>query len=631
VVYAKPADYVFANGKIYTVNEKQPWAEALAVKGNKIVYVGDAAGVAAYQGEGTEVIDLGGKMLLPGFISAHDHLIASSWTSAGVNLFDAKTKKEYLKLIKEYAEAHPDDKVIRGIGWNVENMGGVYPTAKELDAAVPDRPAFILDYTIHDGWLNTAALKAGNITKDTPDLLPGTTYWRRDKEGTPTGVAMEIQWMGAYVDAGAWEPEKMMRESTEKLFSIAAANGTTALLNPGVVTPNIKDTHGGMETDFKAAMAMLTELDKEGKLLLRVQALPMFKSATADPARFVAFAKEMSEQYNSDRLSVRSVKVHPEGNAVARAAPFLEPYIGTDNKGSFNVKPEVSREIVLLANKAGLDVMIHTDGDASSRAVVDAFEAAFKAGYKDNRNAIHHAQWIHPDDQQRIIDMKIPINATPSFFTDWSGQDAQFTELLGEERVKTSLGRYPDFSRAGNRVSISADVPSTMPDMQAPLFCVEAAVTMMEPSSPGSSKPFPPGLQGMTVEQAIRAVTIDAAWQLRMDDKIGSLEVGKYADLVVLEKNPFEVDPLQIEEIHVLMTMMDGKFTYQGTGDEYEDGVPDRDEYLTPAEFTPKVSQSQPKENEKKAMLAAMKFARLFCCGSGHAGAHHVHSSESIH
>lgn len=292
--------------------------------------------------------------------------------------------------------------------------------------------------------------------------------------------------------------------------------------------------------------------------------------------------------------------------------------------------PEVSRKIVLLANKAGLDVMIHTDGDASSRAAVDAIEAAFKAGYKDNRNAIHHAQWVHPDDQKRIIDMKIPINTTPSFFTDWSGQDAQYTQLLGEERVKTELGRYPDFARAGNRVSISADVPSTMPDMQAPLFCVEAAVTMMEPSNPGKSKPFPPGLQGLTVEQAIRAVTIDAAWQLRMDDKIGSLEVGKYADLVVLEKNPFDVDPLQIEEINVLMTMMDGKFTYQGRSHEGDDGVPDRDRYLTPAEFTPKVSQSEPKDHEKQALIAAMNFARFFGCGSGHAGAHHVHSIETI-
>lgn len=119
--------------------------------------------------------------------------------------------------------------------------------------------------------------------------------------------------------------------------------------------------------------------------------------------------------------------------------------------------------------------------------------------------------------------MKIPVNSTPSFSTDWSGQGKQYPELMGRDRVKTELGRYPDFARAGNRVSISADVPSTMPAMQAPLFCVEAAVTMMQPDNQGTSKPFPPGMQGLTVEQAIRAVTIDAAWQLRMDDKIGSL------------------------------------------------------------------------------------------------------------
>lgn len=235
--FADQADYVFANGKVYTVNEKQPWAEAVAVKGNKIVYVGDAAGAKAFVGEGTQVIDTTGKTVMPGFISAHDHLIASNWTTAGVNLFDAKSKEGYLKLIKEYADAHPDEKVVKGIGWNVENLGGV--------------------------------------------------------------------------------------------------------------------------------------------------------------------------------------------------APLLEPYEGKDTKGSFNVKPEVTREIILLANKAGLDVMIHTDGDASSRAAVDAIEATFKSDHKDNRNALHHAIWVHPDDQKRIIDMKIPINSTPSFSTDWAGQGEQYPQLLG--------------------------------------------------------------------------------------------------------------------------------------------------------------------------------------------------------
>lgn len=131
----------FTNGKVYTVNEKQPWAEAVAVNGNKIVYVGDAKAAQALVGRGTEQIDLAGKTVMPGFISAHDHLVASNWTTAGVNLFDVKSKEECLQRIKEYAEAHRDDKVVKGIGWNLENLGGEYPTAKDLDTAVPNRPA----------------------------------------------------------------------------------------------------------------------------------------------------------------------------------------------------------------------------------------------------------------------------------------------------------------------------------------------------------------------------------------------------------------------------------------------------------------------------------------------------------
>jgi len=144
--YAVPADYIFTGGKIYTMNDKEPEAEAIAVEGKKIVYVGDAAEVKKLAGEGTKQVDLKGRVLLSGFISAHDHLIASNWTNMGVNLFDARSKGEALNLIKEFAEANPDDKVIRGIGWSRETFGGELPTAELLDTVVPDRPAFLLDF-----------------------------------------------------------------------------------------------------------------------------------------------------------------------------------------------------------------------------------------------------------------------------------------------------------------------------------------------------------------------------------------------------------------------------------------------------------------------------------------------------
>ena len=554
------ADVVFTNADVYTVDSQQEWAEAVAVSGNKIVYVGDAAGVEPMIGDGTEVIDATGKVIMPGFVSVHDHLIASNWTNAGVQIYTATDKADALRMIKEYADANPDLKVVQGIGWDKNMLGGL-PVATDLDTAVADRPAIILDNTIHDAWLNTAALTAANITKDTEDTVPGVTYWERDADGNPTGAAIEVQWFQAYIDMGAWDADRMIRESAEKLQSLAARNGTTLVLTPGVVTPNIKDVHGGMEEDFKAALALLHEWEKAGTLLVRNQPQPMFKTTVGDPQRFVDFGVQMRGMYDSDLLRVQSLKIHPEGNTVAGTAPHTEPYIGTDNYGLFNVEPEVTMEIVTRAAKAGLDVFIHTDGDRSSRAAVDAILAAREMGY-DTRSALHHMIWVHPDDQERIIENKIPVNATPAFTSTFGGGAVDNLRLIGEERVRSSLGRYPHFARNGVKVSISADVPSTPQSMQAPLFVIQSAITLTDPADP-NAYPFPPDRTGLTVEQAVRAMTIDAAWQLRMEDKLGSLETGKLADIVVLDGNPFEVEHDEIKDINVLATMMDGRFTHR--------------------------------------------------------------------
>ncbi|WP_420582751.1 amidohydrolase [Reichenbachiella sp.] len=553
------ADMVFTNGNIYTINEAQPSAEAVAVKDGKIVFVGSTADAQAYIGDNTETTDLQGKTMMPGFVSAHDHLIASSWTSLGVQIYDAKDRADAIRMIKEYAEANPDKKVIQGIGWDTNMLEG-YPTAKDLDEAVPNRPAFILDNTIHDAWLNTAAFIAANITKDSPDVVPGVTFWKRDADGTPTGVGIELQWFEAYGQI-AWDPDNMIRESAEQLYTIGASNGTTTFLNPGIVTPNIKDVHGGMEKDFVVAMDILKGWENDGSLKMRTVALPIYKSAVGDPQKFVDFGVKMNKKYNSDKLMVTSLKIHPEGNTVAGTAPHVDNYPGTDHNGSFNVQPEETMTIVTKAAEVGLDVMVHTDGDRSSRAAVDAILAARKID-PNNRSALHHAIYVHPDDQQRIIDNKIPVNSTPNFTNTFGNGDKDNVRIRGLEQVNSSLGRYPHFARNGVRVSISADVPSTPASMQGPLFVVQCAVTLKDASNPDATA-FPENRTPMTVEEAIRAITIDAAWQLQMEDKIGSIEVGKYADLVVLGENPYEVDPEKLKDIKVMATLMDGEYTFQ--------------------------------------------------------------------
>ncbi len=554
------ADMVFTNGVVYTVNEAQPQAEAVAIKGNKIMSVGTNSEIEALVGDKTEVVDLEGKMMLPGFVSGHDHLVGAGWLLAGVKLTDARNQEELLKLIKDYADSNPDLEYILGNGWNFEQMEG-RPTAAMLDAIVPDRPVILTDYTCHEAWLNTAALKLGNVTKETPDILPGTMYWERDADGNPTGLGLEFQWLPTYIASGAWQPETGFPQSIETMMGVAVKNGTTTVQVTGVVSPQFTNWEG-QKKDFEIAMRILEEMRMEGTLPMRVFPMPIYKDVTAPVEEFVDFAAGMRDKYNDDQFRIQSIKIHPEGNWTAHAAPMLEPYLDTGEKGDFGVQPERTKELTLAANQKGLVTVVHTDGDASARAAIDAFVAAREAGYTDIRNAIHHLIWVHPDDYKRIVDMDIPINSTPGFGNEFGGQAEQAIAWLGEDRVSQEFCKYPDLARDGVKLSISADVLSMPLTSQAPLFQVEGAVTLKEPSYK-DSKAFPEGRVGMTVEQAIRAATIDAAYHLSMEDKLGSIEPGKYADFVVLDKNPFEVDPLEIEEIDVVMTMMDGKVRYR--------------------------------------------------------------------
>ncbi len=558
-VAAEKADYIFKNGTVYTMENKNPKAQAIAVTGKKIAYVGSNQGVNTFIGKKTKVIDLKGKTVFPGFVDAHDHMVSALWISQGADLSPAQNPQELARILKDYMAAHPDEKIVRGMGWNQKNAGGM-PTAKQLDAIIPDKPAILIDYSCHEAWLNSKALELGGVDKNTPDLKPGTTYWVRDDQGNPTGVAIEGQWTPTFVKLGLWKPETMVKASADVLFGVAKRNGVTTLMVPGFVTPNVVKAQESMD-DYEKIMALLAQWEKEGNLPMRLITLPWFKNPKLEPVQVADFAVRMREKYHSDNLRTGGVKIHPETNWTSWGAPMLEPYSNKDTKGEFGVTPERLTAMALEANKRGLDVFIHADGSATIRAAINAIEASRKAGFTDERNGIAHLSWCHPDDYKRIVAMKIPINITPGFFNDWTRQDIVMEEFLGKKRIETEASVYADLVREGVNVSISADFPSTTLAMQAPLYVVESAVTFQDPQSP-TSKPFPPNRKPMSLDQALRAVTIDAAWQLRMENKVGSLAPGKYADLVILEKDPHDVAPREIADIQVVKTMMGGKLTF---------------------------------------------------------------------
>lgn len=559
---AEAADYVFTGGKVYTVNKQQPWAEAVAIKGNKITFVGSSEGVKKHIGPKTKTIDLKGKMMLPGFVSGHDHLLAGAWMGYGVKLYDARSKEEYLKLIKGYADKHPDEKFILGSGWNATVYGGT-PTAKDLDTVVSDRPTILLDFSSHDAWFNSKALQMGGVDKNTKDPLPGLTYWVRDKDGNPTGVAKELAWMGAYVKSGAWQPDKMIPESQDELSGAAVRAGLTAYINQGLITPNVKDLDAHYQ-DHKIALALLGELEKQHKLRLRTGLQYLYKNGKEPVDKLIQYASEFRGKYHSDQLFISGIKIHPEGVWVSHASQQLEPFTDQpNNRGPVGIDAKRVREVILAGNKAGFDISVHVDGSKTVRTTIDSFIAAKEAGFTDARNSLQHYSLVHPDDMQRVIKYKIPVNYTPIWVTTWSDSLNAAMTIFGKKRTETYMQQHRTAIDGGIRVSISADVPGSPQYTLPPLLQCEAGITRLDPTNPKADTVFPPANQAITLEQCLKAITIDPAWQMRMEDKIGSLEVGKYADLVILEKNLFDVDATEIGDVKVLATMMDGRFTYK--------------------------------------------------------------------
>ncbi|WP_170574013.1 amidohydrolase [Ruegeria atlantica] len=559
---AQTADTVLLNGNIYTMDASRPEAEAVAIMGTQIFYVGSDDGVQSLIGEETTVIDLQGQTVLPGFVSGHEHLVASGWTQLGVQLGSGQSKEDYLNLIKEYADANPDEEFIRGIGWNATLMGGEF-TAADLDAIVPDRPVFLQDYTIHDAWLNTKAMEMGGVNKDTPDPVPGLIYFVRDDEGNPTGYAKEFAWMGAYVESGAWQPDTMIPESQTELYDLAAKFGYTTYINQGLVTPNIKSQAKHYD-DTRVALDILQAQADEGTLKLRTLMMTLVKGDDFDADDAVANTLELKSSFDNDDVRVLGIKIHPEGVHTSHASVMLEPWLDLPEKTAVRgVSAALTDEIVLKANAAGLDVSVHVDGSKTVRETVDSYVNAQKAGYTEARNSLQHLAFAHPDDIERIIQHNILSNITPIWGTTWGGGLDGAMEIMGLERTVSEFQRIRTLMDAGAPVSIGADVPSTDPSLMGVLTLCEAAVTRRDPSNPDDDRIFPPVYQALTLDQCIYAATLGGAYEARMEDKIGSLEFGKYADLVILEDDLFSVLPSDIADVKIVATMKGGVFTHE--------------------------------------------------------------------
>jgi predicted amidohydrolase YtcJ len=536
------ADLALTGGAIYTENGARSWAQAVAIDDGRIVYVGTDAGARDYIGPQTKVIALKGRMVLPGMQDVHIHPISGGIEANGCDLNAAANVDEYVALIKKYADAHPDLPWIKGGGWSMAAFGpGALASRKLIDAVVPERPVILWSRDGHSAWVNSKALEVAGITKDTPDPVDG----RIDRD-PKTGEAIGSLQEGAdSLVVAKVPPDSDATRDAGLLYAIKMLNGY------GIT--GIQDASVN-EDDLKT----YRRIDDAGQLSLHVVGAIWWERGQG--LEQIENIKRLRSEYSKGRIDAGTVKIMQDGVMESYTAVVLEPYKLTgkkDVRGIPMVEPELLKKAVTQLDADGFQVHIHAIGDGAVREALDAIEAARTAnGDLGHRHHIAHLQLIHPDDQPRFRKLGVIANFQPL----WAYADDYITDLtLPFISKQTAAYMYPigSIEKSGAVVAFGSDwsVSSANPFEE-----METAITRM--GALGETKvPWMPE-ERIRLPEALAAFTINAAYTNRDEKDTGSLEVGKRANLAVLDRNLFEIPATEISDTKVLLTLFEGKPVY---------------------------------------------------------------------
>lgn len=551
---ADKADYVFKNGAIYTIDSKNPTAQAIAIRGKYITYVGANEGAKAFIGDKTQVIDLHGQMLLPGFVESHIHP-TTTLIAEGADL-QTNSLDQLLASVKQWADAHPDAAVIRGFGWRYTMFPGAGPNKAVLDKVFPDRPVFLFAIDGHSAWVNSKALELAGVNAKTPDPAPGFSWFQRDpKTNEPTGWLVEVPAVQAvFYKLSQPSVESTLQAMQNKLPDFSAA-GITAVFDAGIIT---------MPLD--SGLAGYQQLEKENKLPIRVVASYYWNNPEIkDPA---GIALELRDKYHSELVQFKALKINVDGGESQHTAVMLKPYADRPGfHGDFLLDPKLVSAAVLKAQANGLDTHCHCYGDGGTRAYLDAVEAAEKAYPKSpSRHTAAHALFLTDAEVARFPKLNVTMQTSPQWF-DPNPTIKLMTEILGEDVVFTEYGRINSVLKAGGRVAFGTDWPAAgYVSTYRPLEAIQIAITRAILPQYGNEQflpVMPPVNERVTLDQALKAYTLDAAYVLDLEKSIGSLQTGKLADIVVLEKDLYKIPASDISTVKVKMTMMNGNLTYK--------------------------------------------------------------------
>ncbi len=545
------ADQVLRNGSVYTLDLARSWAQAVAIDGSKLIYVGSDDGVKAWVGPNTEVIDLEGKMVLPGFFDSHSHAGMAVVRVVAVDLYGLTSLEEYKTAVREFAEKNSDKTAIRGMGWSNSLFPPSGPRKEDLDEIVPDRPVSLTSADAHSSWVNSKALETAGITKDTPNPEGGVI--EHDAEtGEPSGTLRE----SAANLISAVLPPYTVEERTEGLVSfqeMAAADGITSV---HIATVGLDQA--GMPADLGAIEAY-KKLESRGWLSVRFRGSFEFTpEMTVDD---IAPLVQERARHTGDLLQINSIKIFIDGVVEGVTGYLSEPYAHRpDYYGELLWEPEHLNQVVAALDKEGFQVHVHAIGDAATHVILNAFEHAQKVnGKRDSRHLITHLQLVAPEDKPRFKELGVVGLPQPFWFMKGEFFEKIEVPYLGEERAGSE---YPMQSliEAGAVMASSSDFPVTIPF--SPLIGIEQGMTRTEPGVSDPEQILGPH-ERASLEDMIASFTVNGAYANFLEDVTGSLEVGKMADLVVIDRNLFEIPETEIGESRVLLTLLEGKEVYR--------------------------------------------------------------------
>jgi len=528
---------ILKNGLVYTVDKNRTWAQAVAIAGDQIVFVGSNEGVESYLGSKTVVIDLGGKMVLPGFVDAHAHPSHAMDFVGNISLYLLDSLEKYEKAIAEFVESRPDAEFYRGGGWADTFFPNLGPTKEILDAIIPDRPIAIVSYDGHSMWVNSVTLERARITKDTPD--PDGGRIERDPEtGQPSGTLRET----AFKLIESVIPDHSMEERKKALLAYQE------MANRAGITMS----HDAM-LDAQA-IAAFNALAEEDRLKMRFRGAITLEPDQGIKQQIETVLEERSKNTHPN-FQTHAAKIFVDGVVEGGTAYLLDPY---EHKPEFRGEPiwdpEALKDACVALDAENLQIHFHVIGDAAARITLDALESVYKTnGGRDSRHLITHLQLVEPEDIERF--KQLGVIAVPQPF--WFKIDDYDTELalpyLGKERAAK---QYPmqSFIDAGVIMASASDFPVTIPF--DPLIAIQIGTTRLGIVETAEEVLFPE--ERASLEDLITSFTYNGAYANFLENETGSIEVGKQADIIVLDQNLFDIPTKEISKAKVLLTLVDG-------------------------------------------------------------------------